>query len=42
MKQIGFFGEKNRLKELSEIGDPLEKLNRAADWDIARLFNLSE
>ncbi|MGI6739369.1 MAG: hypothetical protein ACOX54_08400 [Christensenellales bacterium] len=32
MKQIGFFDESNRLKELSALRDPLEKLNRVIDW----------
>jgi len=32
MKQIGIFDESNRLKKLSTLGDPLEKLNRVIDW----------
>ena len=35
MKQIGIFDESNRLKKLSSLGDPLEKLNSVIDW---RLF----
>jgi len=35
MKQIGLFDESNRLKKLSALGDPLEKLNRVIEW---RLF----
>jgi hypothetical protein len=27
MKQHGFFDEHDRLKELSKLGDPLERLN---------------
>lgn len=33
MKQTGFFDENDRLKELSELGDPLEKLNSVIDWE---------
>ena len=33
MKQKGFFDENNRLKELSELGDPLEKLNKYIQWE---------
>ena len=33
MKQKGFFDENDRLKELSELGDPLEKLNKFIQWD---------
>jgi IS5 family transposase len=36
MKQIGFFDEDRRLKRLSEMGDPLEKVTRAVDWEIFR------
>lgn len=32
MKQIGIFDESNRLKKLSSLGDPLEKLNSVIDW----------
>lgn len=32
MKQKGFFDENDRLKELSKIGDPLEKLNTYIEW----------
>jgi len=33
MKQKGFFDESDRLKELSELGDPLEKLNKNIQWE---------
>jgi IS5 family transposase len=33
MKQKGFFDENDRLKELSELGDPLEKLNAYINWE---------
>jgi transposase, IS5 family len=33
MKQTGFFDENDRLKELSKLGDPLEKLNSVIDWE---------
>jgi IS5 family transposase len=36
MKQKGFFDEDDRLRELSRLGDPLEKLNRSIDWEIFR------
>ena len=36
MKQIGFFDEDRRLKRLSEMGDPLEKVSRAVDWEVFR------
>ena len=36
MKQIGFFDEDNRLKRISEMGDPLEKVTKAVDWEIFR------
>lgn len=31
--QIGFFDEENRYKKLTELGDPLEKLNSVMDWE---------
>ena len=34
--QIGFFDEENRYKKLTELGDPLEKLNSVMDWEIFR------
>jgi len=34
--QIGFFDEKNRYEKLTELGDPLEKLNDVMDWEIFR------
>jgi len=33
MKQKGFFDENDRLKEISKLGDPLEKLNRHIKWE---------
>jgi hypothetical protein len=33
MKQKGFFDETDVLRELSELGDPLEKLNTFIKWD---------
>jgi IS5 family transposase len=33
MKQKGFFDETEVLRELSELGDPLEKLNKFIKWD---------
>jgi IS5 family transposase len=36
MKQKGFFDEDDRLRELSRLGDPLEKLNRNIRWEIFR------
>jgi len=33
MKQKGFFDENDRLKELSKMGDPLEKLNTYIHWE---------
>jgi IS5 family transposase len=33
MKQKGFFDETDVLRELSELGDPLEKLNKFIKWD---------
>jgi transposase len=33
MKQHGFFDEHERLKELSKLGDPLERLNTYIDWE---------
>jgi IS5 family transposase len=37
MKQKGFFDENDRLKELSKLGDPLEKLNRHINWEGLRV-----
>ena len=34
--QIGFFDEENRYKKLTELGDPLEKLNSVMNWEIFR------
>jgi transposase, IS5 family len=36
MKQKGFFDEDDRLRELSRLGDPLEKLNKTIKWEIFR------
>lgn len=36
MKQRGFFDESDRLEQLSELGDPLEKLSSVIDWEIFR------
>jgi len=33
MKQIGIFDEDKRLKKLSEMGDPLEKVTAAVEWE---------
>ena len=34
--QIGLFDEENRYKKLTELGDPLEKLNSVMNWEIFR------
>jgi IS5 family transposase len=36
MKQKGFFDEDDRHRELSRLGDPLEKLNKTIKWEIFR------
>lgn len=36
MNDFGLFDEEFRLKKLSQKGDPLEKLNKAIDWEIFR------
>ena len=36
MRQYNFLNEDNRLHRLSEIGDPLEKVTKAIDWEIFR------
>ena len=36
MKQRGFFDENDRLKELSHLGDPLERLNLVINWESFR------
>jgi transposase len=33
MKQCGFFDENDRLRELSKLGDPLERLNTSINWE---------
>jgi hypothetical protein len=43
MKQHGVFDENDRLKELSKLGDPLERLNKYIDWEqfrriVTRIF----
>jgi len=34
MKQLGFFSEDRALERLSELGDPLEQLDKIMDWTI--------
>ena len=36
MREIGFFDEDDRLKKLSEMGDPLEKISKVVNWEIFR------
>jgi IS5 family transposase len=36
MKQKGFFDESDRLKDLSQMGDPLERLNKYIQWESFR------
>jgi IS5 family transposase len=36
MKQKGFFDETDRLRELSLLGDPLERLNKYIEWENLR------
>ena len=36
MKQINILAEDNRLTRLSEMGDPLEKVSGAVDWEMFR------
>ncbi len=36
MKQINLFAEDNRLRRLSEMGDPLEKMSGVVNWEIFR------
>jgi hypothetical protein len=38
MKQLGFFDEDDRLKEISRLGDPLERLNAAIEWERFRPY----
>lgn len=35
-KQIGLFDEEKRYAKLTELGDPLEKLNSIMDWEMFR------
>ncbi|MDP2208525.1 MAG: transposase [Bacteroidota bacterium] len=30
----GFFDEQNKLERISRLGDPLEKINEAIDWNL--------
>ena len=34
--QIGFWGESLRLEKLSQLGDSLERLNKAINWEVFR------
>ena len=34
--QLGFFDTENRYERLTQLGDPLEKLNGAIDWEMFR------
>ena len=34
--QSGFFDTENRYERLTQLGDPLEKLNGAIDWEMFR------
>lgn len=34
--QLGFFDAENKYERLSELGDPLEKLNDVIDWEMFR------
>ena len=36
MKQLGLFGLSKRLKDLSESGDPLEKLKAIVNFELFR------
>lgn len=36
MEQQGFFDTDTRLQQLSELGDPLERLNETIDWQLFR------
>jgi len=38
MKQRGFFDEEDRLKEISRLGDPLERLNATIEWERFRPY----
>jgi len=35
-KQIIFYGADRQLERLSKLGDPLEKINAAIDWEMFR------
>ena len=34
--QLSFFDAEKRYEKLTELGDPLEKLNSVMDWEIFR------
>ena len=36
MMQLNFLAELNRLERLSEIGDPLERINKVINWELFR------
>lgn len=36
ISQIGLFDEEKRYAKLTELGDPLEKLDSIMDWEIFR------
>ena len=36
MMQSGFFDLEERYRKLSELGDPLEAINRVVDWEVFR------
>ena len=35
-KDIGLFAQEDQLKELSKLGDPLEKLSKVIDFEMFR------
>ena len=36
MEQLSFFDAEKRYEKLTELGDPLEKLNKVMDWEMFR------
>jgi IS5 family transposase len=36
MKEINLFGNDIQLRKLTQLGDPLEKINKAIDWEMFR------
>lgn len=36
MNTLGLFDEQFKLERITELGDPLEKLNKCVDWNIFR------